>query len=493
MLHLEWTEAERKQWHRYAAEHRHSVREALRLEMLRRLAAGQSVETIATHLGVSPKCVRRWIGRYRAHGLAGLRDLPRAGHPVTLTADHLAAVRALLAQGGRTWTAAQLADWLATQHDVRLSAAQLAVRLRAADCAYQRTVTSLAHRQDAAAVAASTVELAALEAQGDAGECDVAYFDQAGCSLTLPTRESWTVRGEPLAIPVVAPQGRRVNVVGAYISHGPAAGTLLTETAVRFPLPKHRTATAMQACVSAGLAAGAAVAPAAPVAAAPEPTGSLPAAGLPAAPDPQPTLAAGWEALPAAQAATAAAAAVVAAAERVTTGFTAAWAGAEAAVATAEQALEAVQHAARRVELAQAAQRHGVAWWDFGVCTAAVLLAFLYRLAGRPLGAPEDWRRERPLWVVLDNYSVHRCRAVQAARPALEAANIHLYYLPPYSPELNRIEGVWRTVKYTDLTRRSYDHLGEYRTAVQDALQSRAAIIREKHAAKTSQNLHADP
>ncbi len=39
------------------------------------------------------------MGRYRAHCLAHLRDLPRAGHPVTLTADHLAAVQALLAQG----------------------------------------------------------------------------------------------------------------------------------------------------------------------------------------------------------------------------------------------------------------------------------------------------------------------------------------------------------------------------------------------------------
>ncbi len=253
--------------------------------------------------------------------------------------------------------------------------------------------------------------------------------------------------------------------VGGLYSHGPDAGTLLTETAVRFPLPKDRTATELQACVSAGLVAGAG-----------------------AAPDPQPTLAAGWEALPAAQAATAAAAA-----EQVTTGLGAAWAGAEAAVATAEASLEVVTQAARRVELAEAAQRHGVAWWDFGVCTATVLLAFLYQLAGRPLDAPEDWRRERPLWVVLDNYSVHRCRAVQAAQAALAAANIHLYYLPPYSPELNRIEGVWRTVKYTDLTRRSYDHLGEYLAAVRDAFQRRAAIIRERHADKISQNLNPDP
>jgi hypothetical protein len=42
--------------------------------------------------------------------------------------------------------------------------------------------------------------------------------------MTLPTTYSWGPRGVRLIIPYEAPQGRRINVIGAYITHGPAAG-----------------------------------------------------------------------------------------------------------------------------------------------------------------------------------------------------------------------------------------------------------------------------
>ncbi len=43
----------------------------------------------------------------------------------------------------------------------------------------------------------------------------------------LPTTYSWGVQGERLRVPYQAPQGRRVNVIGVYVTHGPAAGRLL--------------------------------------------------------------------------------------------------------------------------------------------------------------------------------------------------------------------------------------------------------------------------
>jgi hypothetical protein len=42
--------------------------------------------------------------------------------------------------------------------------------------------------------------------------------------LTLPTTYSWVPRGQRLRVPYQAPQGRRVNAVGAYFTHGPDAG-----------------------------------------------------------------------------------------------------------------------------------------------------------------------------------------------------------------------------------------------------------------------------
>lgn len=46
--------------------------------------------------------------------------------------------------------------------------------------------------------------------------------------------------------------------------------------------------------------------------------------------------------------------------------------------------------------------------------------------------------------VVLDNFAVHKTKAVQAE---FRAAGVEVYYLPPYSPDLNPIELCWSKVK----------------------------------------------
>jgi DDE superfamily endonuclease len=118
-----------------------------------------------------------------------------------------------------------------------------------------------------------------------------------------------------------------------------------------------------------------------------------------------------------------------------------------------------------------------------GKIDSAVLLDFLWRVvAGLP--APPDrlpagYRRARPCVVVLDNASAHTSKAVQAVAPPLAAAGVILYYLPPYSPELNRIEEVWRQIKYHELPVRSYRALDELRAAVEAALRNHAAHLHD--------------
>ena len=52
----------------------------------------------------------------------------------------------------------------------------------------------------------------------------------------------------------------------------------------------------------------------------------------------------------------------------------------------------------------------------------------------------------RPVFLVLDNHPVHRSRAVRAFVEAQEG-RLELHFLPPYSPELNPVEQVWRHAK----------------------------------------------
>ena len=85
----------------------------------------------------------------------------------------------------------------------------------------------------------------------------------------------------------------------------------------------------------------------------------------------------------------------------------------------------------------------------------------------------------RPCVVVLDNYAVHRGRAVKDAAPALAERGVAFCYLPPYSPELNPIEAVWRQVKYQDLPVRSHPTEAALHAAVDAALADRVRKLDE--------------
>ncbi len=70
-----------------------------------------------------------------------------------------------------------------------------------------------------------------------------------------------------------------------------------------------------------------------------------------------------------------------------------------------------------------------------------------------------------PRVVVLDNAGIHTSKVVKAARSGLAKLGIFLYYLPAYSPELNRIEPVFKHVKHHDLPTRSFTSKADRRVA----------------------------
>jgi transposase len=62
-------------------------------------------------------------------------------------------------------------------------------------------------------------------------------------------------------------------------------------------------------------------------------------------------------------------------------------------------------------------------------------------------------------WVIVDNATFHHGGRIQEL---IEAAGCHLLYLPPYSPDLNRVEKCWAWLKSRIRKRLRYsDHLRE--------------------------------
>jgi transposase len=85
-----------------------------------------------------------------------------------------------------------------------------------------------------------------------------------------------------------------------------------------------------------------------------------------------------------------------------------------------------------------------------------------------------------PRVVVLDNASIHTSKVIRRARHDLAASGIYLYFLPPYSPELNQIEPVFRQVKHQEVPQRSFTTRADLREGVVTGFANYARSLRSK-------------
>lgn len=113
----------------------------------RRLVA----EEIAGIVRTSEETVRRWLKRYLAEGIEGLRDAPLPGAPRKVTAEYceqlLHAVRRprSLGQPFSLWTLRKLADYMTEQTSIRVEYETVRVHLKAEGIVLSRpqhTITS---------------------------------------------------------------------------------------------------------------------------------------------------------------------------------------------------------------------------------------------------------------------------------------------------------------------------------------------------------------
>lgn len=84
---LTLTEAQRKQLRRITNSPTASVREARRCRIILLRADGLKQEDVALRAGVNRPVVVTWEQRFRSLGMAGLRDAPRSGRPVTIAQE----------------------------------------------------------------------------------------------------------------------------------------------------------------------------------------------------------------------------------------------------------------------------------------------------------------------------------------------------------------------------------------------------------------------
>lgn len=81
-----------------------------------------------------------------------------------------------------------------------------------------------------------------------------------------------------------------------------------------------------------------------------------------------------------------------------------------------------------------------------------------------------------PLTLVMDNARYQKCKLVFAKA---EELNVDLLYLPPYSPNLNIIERLWKHVKQACLKNTYYGNFGAFCGAIDDEIQKVNTALRD--------------
>ena len=91
---------------------------------------------------------------------------------------------------------------------------------------------------------------------------------------------------------------------------------------------------------------------------------------------------------------------------------------------------------------------------------ASVFAEFLKRLM-------HGWKR--PVFLIVDGHPTHKARLVKASLKRMQG-KLRLFYLPPYSPELNPDEYVWNDVKNNGVGRSMITNVTNLRSAVESRL-----------------------
>jgi transposase len=83
----------------------------------------------------------------------------------------------------------------------------------------------------------------------------------------------------------------------------------------------------------------------------------------------------------------------------------------------------------------------------------------------------------QPLTLVLDNAKYQRCYVAQSAANML---GIELMFLPPYAPNLNLIERVWKFLRKKCLNAKYYSAFSEFVEGIENCIRKFEGIFREE-------------
>ena len=210
MVHLELTDAQRRELHRLS---RQAVgRVSLRAHMVLLSGRGCAVPQIAYIHECGEDVVRTWLHRYQRLGVAGLYDLPKSGRPPK---DRLAGliVDAQASQSPRCsghphacWSVGRLARFLAWRFHLSLSGASVRRYVHQLGWRWARPRLAPARTRDPQATTKlATIQTACAAVAPGAGH--LVYLDETDLHLLPVVRAMW-MKGERVRVPTPGQNAR---------------------------------------------------------------------------------------------------------------------------------------------------------------------------------------------------------------------------------------------------------------------------------------------
>ena len=152
-LHATLSSCQRRRLYELRRDPALKSRERDRVEALLLSADGLTVARLARHFGCCEATVRRWLHLFAADGLKSLYHHRRGPGPDVARRQAVRCALNGMLSRKRTWTAAQLAEALATEMGIVMKPRTVRKYLQLMGARYVRTKYVLRHRQDREAAA----------------------------------------------------------------------------------------------------------------------------------------------------------------------------------------------------------------------------------------------------------------------------------------------------------------------------------------------------
>jgi transposase len=204
-----------------SAEQREELRQAMKTgnEQVRRRAhavllsaRGYNVDQIANIYEVDRDTVSNWLDRWEDQGIAGLQDQAGRGRKPTLNEKEQKQAIKIVEQDPRS--AKRSLSKIEAKTGKKISRDTLKRILKKGNKVWKRLRRSTRGKREEADFQAAKAELAGFQAQAEAGEIDLYYFDEAGFTLDPSVPYGWQTIGETIEMP--AATSARINVLAFF-------------------------------------------------------------------------------------------------------------------------------------------------------------------------------------------------------------------------------------------------------------------------------------